>query len=88
MLRKRKVIKLKFINQFSRTEIECFDLCIVLLSDEYKCCITGVLKNKEKILEYCQTIDIPKCSFMKRIYEKLRFYQVFPCHFYNIIDDE
>ena len=44
--------------------------------------------KKEKILEYCQTIDFPKNSFIKTIYEKLRFYQVFPSHFYNVIDDK
>lgn len=88
MLSKCEVVQLKIISQFSKTEVEGLDLYIALVNDEYKSSVVGILKNKEKILEYCQTIDFPKNSFIKTIYEKLRFYQVFPSHFYNVIDDK
>lgn len=76
------------INQFSKTNSNKLNLCIALLKDEYEFSLVGVLKNEKRILEYCHTIKFIDFKFVKGLYEKLRFYQVFPNHFYDVIDDK
>lgn len=63
-----------------------FNLTIALLKNEYKFNLVGILKRENEIIDYCQTINISN-NLVYNIYEKIRDNVVFPCHFYNVIDD-
>lgn len=78
---------MKFINDFSLMYAEDFKLCISMLKDEYNSSLIGILKRNEKIIEYCETINISNCSMALRIYDIIKKNQVFPSHFYYVMDD-
>lgn len=78
---------MKKINKFNSLKINEFNLSIALIKDEFNYNIVGILKMNNKIIDYCETINMSDHSLVNKTYNIIIKNMVCPCHFYNIIDD-
>ncbi len=81
------MINVKKINKFNRLNFDEFNLSIALVKDEFNYNIIGILKKNNKIIDYCETINIYDRILVNKTYNIIINNRVCPCHFYNIIDD-
>lgn len=75
------------INRFDIMRSNDFNLSVAMIRDEFNYNLIGILKKDDKIIEYCETINIPDQKLVSSVYSIIKDNMVFPCHFYNIIDD-
>lgn len=81
------MVKLHYIDNFNEICTEGFNLYLGMLKNEYNFNLVGILRKNNKIIEYCETINIPDYCRALEIYDKIRDNNVFPNHFYCVIDD-
>ncbi len=67
--------------------IDEFNLKIEMVEENNKVTFIGELLKDNKRLEYCVIRNLPNDEDTKLIYDILVENEVFPNHFYNIIDD-
>lgn len=78
---------MKNIENFCLEYINDFKLYLGILKSDDRYSIVGILIRNEKVIEYCETIDMADHESVINIYNILKENKVFPNHFYNIIDD-
>lgn len=80
-------MNMKYIEKLEIINIDNFKLYIAFLKVDCKFEIIGVLKDENEVIEYCNVNEIAEYDKAKNIFDTYIKYQVFPNHFYYVIDD-